>query len=98
MNYHKLRAEALSSIQTHPWLHKIWNRLTERECQLVRDFLSSHLDADWGAFEMSVNRLYMDRPDARVGHWKEILELLSNLNSKARLDSLGCPPARPSGE
>jgi hypothetical protein len=84
--YHTHRCQALGELPGHPWLSRVWSRLTTQEIATIVAVLAEHQALEYGPFEMMVNRLYLDRP--RSGHWKEISELLTCLNSHARAQHL----------
>lgn len=81
-NIHLYRVQALTQIPSHPWLSRVWARLTQAERAEVLDFVvhAGHLDRS--AFEMAVNRMHLDVTD-KPKHWKEIQEVLSCANSMA---------------
>lgn len=67
----------------HPWLGRIAKRLSASEVELAVAFLTNNAKMDKGAFEMAVNRMFLDRPEerARVKRWKEVQDLLLCANS-----------------
>ena len=67
-------------LRYHPWLGKIFKRLTTDEVALCERVLDQQGDLDKGAFEQFAQRLFMD--DAkRPKHSTEICELLICANS-----------------
>lgn len=78
-----MRTEHFQALKQHPWMHKIYAKLTEAEENFCQDFLRQNREASKGDFETLVNRLFMDQPELRkkYRHWKEISELLTCANS-----------------
>lgn len=66
----------------HPWIgKKLMNRLSFEDKEIILKFLDENLSLDPSQFELKINRLWMDQKD-KPKRWKEILEILSNMNSK----------------
>jgi hypothetical protein len=67
------------SYSTHAWLHKAYNRLSRQEVQLAIDFIIENDPLDKGAFELKVNRMFIDKDKPK--NFTVILELLTCCNS-----------------
>lgn len=76
------RLSTFNELKTHPWLGRVFRRLTQQELELARSFLLTHAGADAGTFEMLVNRMFLDRPKPK--HHTIIMELLVCANSASR--------------
>ncbi len=74
------RINNLDSFQNHPWLCKVYCKLSNQEISLMRNFASLHDHYTKGNFEKAVTRMFMDKP-VKPKHWKEIEELLLCANS-----------------
>lgn len=74
-----LRREAFDGYAKHPWLCRVHRRLSKADIIEAHSFISDHDAMDKGAFEMAVNRMWMDQP--KPARWKEIMELLICANS-----------------
>jgi hypothetical protein len=74
------RIQAFEAYQAHPWLKKVYRKLTVEELSFVFAFLKENAGLDKGAFELKVNRLFLDQPN-KPKHYREILELLTCSNS-----------------
>ncbi len=72
------RQERFAALATHAWLGRAYKQLKPDEMTLAREFIAAHDALDRGAFEMAVNRMFLDRPKPR--HWCQIMELLSCAN------------------
>jgi dsRNA-specific ribonuclease len=71
----KLKFESLAQ---HPWLHKAFKKLKAEELAMARAFLAENEALDQGAFELKINRMFLDKPKPR--NFTIILELLCNSN------------------
>lgn len=74
------RLERFESFREHPWLKKAFKKLSAKEVQIARDFIHANSKLDRNAFEMAVNRMFMDHP-CKPKSWTVIVELLANSNS-----------------
>lgn len=74
------RLAKFNAYATHPWLRKVYARLRPAELAEARAFIVANAHLDRGAFEMRVNRLYLDRAE-KPRHLPEIQELLTCCNS-----------------
>lgn len=75
------RTDILAQLATHPWLHRVWNRMTEAEQDQARLFIQAHDALDAEEFQRAINRMHLDQPKPK--HWKEIEECLSCANTEA---------------
>lgn len=74
------RAEKFRALAAHGWLKSVFKKLTAEERQIAEDFIRENDALDKGAFELRINRMFLDRLE-KPKHWKEILELLTCANS-----------------
>lgn len=74
------RLDKFNALATHPWLGRLFAKLTSAELLWCRAYLVTTADKDRGEFEHLTNRLWLDRPD-KPKHHKEMLELLICANS-----------------
>lgn len=70
------RRKALEDLKNHPWLGRLWKRLSVAEATEMECFVNLNYMLDNGDWERAVNRLWLDRPERRPKRWKEIQELL----------------------
>jgi hypothetical protein len=80
---HDRRLAAYRSIQSHPWLGRSWQKLSETDRQAVLSFIEAFKDLDIGPFELKINRLFLDQPE-KPRRWKEISEILTCINTDAK--------------
>lgn len=73
------RVEIFNKLAQHPWLGRVYDRLTMREREIAVTFIHEHDHLAKGEFEYAVNRMFLDRERPR--RYKEILELLTCANS-----------------
>jgi hypothetical protein len=77
------RLDALRTIPGHPWLGRVYARLSEAERIELEAFATAHDHLSTGDFDQAVNRMHLDvQPKPR--RWKEVQEILSCVNSIAR--------------
>ena len=74
------RQAIFDSYREHPWLKRVYSRLTKQELEFVAAFIRSHNDLNKGEFELRVNRLFINQSPG-LKHWREVLELLTCSNS-----------------
>lgn len=77
----KVVKQRLEEIAIHPWHKRIWGKLGEIDRLFIERFALEHFSKDRNAFEMKVNRVFMDQPE-KPKRWKEILEVLTVYNSR----------------
>ncbi len=73
------REQVFLSYARHPWLKKSFKKLTAIEVNESLDFIKSNDHLDRGAFDLKVNKMYVDKVMPK--HWAYIKELLSCANS-----------------
>ncbi len=73
------RKNVFISYKDHPWLKRVFKRLSEKDINFAMSFIDRHDSLGKGEFEKAVNRIFIDVE--RPKHYKEILELLSCSNS-----------------
>lgn len=74
------RQTVFNSLATHPWLGRVYKKLTIKERLQCEVFLVLHTGSDKDRFELAVNRMFLDDPE-KPKHYKEMLELLTCANS-----------------
>jgi hypothetical protein len=74
------RLEAFRNLKKHAWLGRVFARLSAKEIAGAEGFIRARGDDSKDAFELAINRLFIDAPD-KPRHWAEISELLSCANS-----------------
>lgn len=82
MRYNKRMEDRLKTFKSyaiHPWLYRVYSRLSAQDRAIATEFIESHVHLDKGAFELKVNRMFMDKEKPK--NYKEILELLTCCNS-----------------
>ena len=77
--------DAIVEISTHPWLGRLWARLTVPERNQLLGWLSNHDHLDRGAFEAAVSRMWLDAA-TKPRHAREMQELLSCANTAAHTE------------
>jgi hypothetical protein len=66
-------------------LCKLLKRLNKSELEQTRSFINENAHLDNSAFELKLNRLFLDKQaHEKPPHYREMLELLSNANSISR--------------
>lgn len=73
------RLEAIQRYASHPWLSRVYAKLSADELSVIETFIQANDSLDKGAFEKAVNRLFVDRPKTK--HWTSVCELLTCANS-----------------
>lgn len=73
------RRDLVESLLNNHMLRKAHEKLSSTERALFIGFIDENDTLNKDAFEIKINRLFLDRDKPR--HWKEICELLSSLNS-----------------
>jgi len=73
------RKEKFNLYSTHPMMHKTMSKLSVEEKNLCRSFINENDNLDRSAFEMKVNRMFLDKTD-KPKEWTRILELLIGCN------------------
>lgn len=73
------RREAFESLRQHPWLGKLFAKLSVQDLELAVQFIDDNAHLEKGEFEMAVNRWLLDQKKPR--RYRAILELLSCANS-----------------
>lgn len=76
------RRLAFDAYANHPWHHKAFKRLTAAEIALAHAFIEQHAHLGRGAFELAVNRMFIDKPD-KPKHFTIILDMLTCANIAA---------------
>lgn len=73
------RLQKLESFKTHPWLKRLYAKLSNRDCVFMLETLNKfdHLPKD--EYEFSINRLFIG-VENKPKRWKEIIELLNSCN------------------
>lgn len=79
-----IRLEAFNSLQRHPWLGRVFMKLSDAEVKLCRDFILEHKNLTHDQFILKVNRMFLDKP-VRPKNWTRIMELLTVAMTAARL-------------
>lgn len=74
------RMELFKTLESDAWFHRLWKRLKPAEIAICEEFIRSHDHLGIGAFEMAVNRMFIDK--AKPKNYPIILELLTITNSK----------------
>lgn len=72
--------------EAHPWIgNKLIPKLSIKDREFILNFLNENLEIPLDEMERKINRIYLDSPpESRSKRWKEILEILSNINSFRR--------------
>lgn len=73
------RAEKFHAYKNHPWLGRVYAKLTRDEILLAEAFMRSNQKLGKGEFEMAINRMFLDKED-KPKNWTRISELLTNAN------------------
>lgn len=68
------------ALESHPFLDRLFKRLSKNEIQLALEFLDSTATLGKNEFIPAMNSLFLDIKD-RPKRWKEITELLNCANS-----------------
>lgn len=76
------RFEAIFTIIPHPWLGRLWRRLTVAERAQLRAWLEQHDHLSHSDFEAAVSRMWLDAA-TKPRHAREMQELLSCANTLA---------------
>ena len=72
------RSQIFDSYANHPWLKKVYNRLTEADKQIAKDFIAKNDHLGMLEFEYAVNRMFLDKD--RPKRFAMIQELLTCAN------------------
>jgi len=72
--------KALTELKSHPWLGRLFKKLTKSDEHLINDFISKNIGLDKSSFEIEINRLFLDKE--RPKRFNEICEILSCFNSR----------------
>jgi hypothetical protein len=76
------RNENFEALKEHPWLGKIFKKLSAKELSLARAFLNIHYGASKGDFEWAVQRMFLDKEKPK--NFSIIMELLTCANSQIK--------------
>ena len=77
-----LRLSHFDGLISDPWYGAAMRKLNRSEHSLCVAFLVEHEKLDKGAFEMAVNRMFLDKME-RPKNWTLIADLLTAANIKA---------------
>jgi len=75
-----VRLNKFHEYSRHPWLSRIYKKLTVEEKSLAENYLQKHKLLSKHEFATLLNQLFIDDP-VKPQHWKELHELLSSANS-----------------
>lgn len=78
--YMDKRTIAFNSLETHPWLNRVFKKLNRDDLYICRQFLAEKEHLSKGDFELAVNRMFIDKEN-KPKNWKLICELLTCANS-----------------
>jgi len=67
----------------HPMISRLHKRLKIEEKLMIHDFIMDFGEMNNEQFEIKINRLFLDQTE-KPKHWKEILEVLSCINSRSK--------------
>lgn len=74
------RLSVFYAYETHPWLKRVFNKLSKNEKDLAVAFITQNDGLNKGEFELRVNRMFMDVKD-KPKNWTAVLELITCANS-----------------
>lgn len=74
------RLEAFHALEKHPWLGRIYGRLTKAELAFCQELILANEHLSKGDFELKINRLWLDREERPKNRFV-ISELLICANS-----------------
>lgn len=78
----RTRLAAFNDLQVHPWLGRLFAKLTAKELAACRSILTMWANINRGEFEHRVNRLWLDLPASeKPKHAGEMVELMICANS-----------------
>lgn len=78
------RMVALSETQKHPFLKRLFKGMKSDDVSMIVNFIRESEGLEVNEFEKKINRLFIDKGDLKPRKWKEISEVLSVVNTKAR--------------
>lgn len=73
------RKQVFDSYRDHAWLKRIFLRLSKSDLGIAYRFIEANDGLDKGAFELAINRMFLDKE--RPKNFSIILELLTCSNS-----------------
>jgi hypothetical protein len=73
------RLTKFEQYKDHAWLSKAYGKLKADERATAVAFILVNSELDKGAFELKVNRMFVDKPKPK--NWTILLELLTCCNS-----------------
>lgn len=73
------RIEKFRSYAAHPWLGKTFAKLKVEDIVAAEAFMAAHAASSRDAFELAVNRMYLDKHKPK--NWTIVTELLSSCNA-----------------
>lgn len=68
------RLKNFENLKTHPWLSRIYNKLSTSEIDFAVNFIKTNDALSKSEFEFKVNRVFINKEKPK--RWKEISELL----------------------
>jgi hypothetical protein len=75
-NVMQARLAAFRAYESHPWLRKVFAKLTKDERELCERFLVERKLLSKDKLIYDVNRMFLDREKPK--HWTHVMELLTN--------------------
>ena len=67
--------------KAHAWLSRVYSRLSPADITTAYEFMTAKSHLSKGEFDFAINRMFIDKGDAKPKRWKEIQELLTCANS-----------------
>lgn len=76
------RLQKWAALASDPWHKKSFAKLKQADIAFAREWLEQHASLEKEAFEIAVNRMFLDRPELRARHprWATISEMLASTN------------------
>lgn len=74
--------QRLAKMATDPWYHRIYKRLKAHDLEFLQGWIAKNDHLGEGAYEMAINRMFLDKPELREKHknWTLILEAAAFTN------------------
>jgi hypothetical protein len=76
------RQNEFLKLKEDPWFNRVYKRLTEDEIKESLGFINENGSKNYGEFEYTLNRYFLDRKKPK--HWKEMIELIMISNRVAK--------------
>lgn len=72
------RQDKFLELKSHAWYKKIFAKICDADIQFCLAFIAENEGLDCDAFEMKVNRMFLDKPKSK--NWLYVSEILATVS------------------